>query len=382
MQEAIKTSQHQARRFLLRKHGLLGEYRFHGRQGVVDFVRQAGCVQFDPIDVCGKNHELVLAARVKGFSRSLLFSLLYDERVLMDWFDKNQAICLTSDWPMFAHHREAARRQGRSKRDVDAVAEKILDFIRANGPVCSADIGHNDKVDWSWGPTSLARAALDTLYMRGELVLHHKKNTRKFYDLAARHIDTALMDTQSPNQSPDDIAAWQTLRRVGSVGLLHDGASDALLGTGMKAQDRNRAFARLLSEALIRPVEVSGCAKPFYCLESDMPLMREAMSRKAFSPCVEFLAPLDNLLWDRSIVRELFDFDYKWEIYTPKAERKYGYYVLPVLFGEHIVGRIELARNKAAGRFDIQNLWLERGCDQACMALTEQRVTAFSQMLI
>ena len=82
----------EAKRFILYKQGLLGEHRFSGKEGVLDFVRQAGCIQFDPIDVCGKNAELVLQSRVSGFTKKMLYELLYEDRKLLDNWDKNLSI--------------------------------------------------------------------------------------------------------------------------------------------------------------------------------------------------------------------------------------------------------------------------------------------------
>ena len=103
----------QARRFMLAKNGLLGAKVFRGEEGVLCYVRQAGCVQFDPIDVCGKSHELALLARVKGFSREMLSGLLYEQRSLMDFFDKNLCIMQTADWPCLHFVREGFRRHTR-----------------------------------------------------------------------------------------------------------------------------------------------------------------------------------------------------------------------------------------------------------------------------
>lgn len=99
----------QARNFLLLKQGLIGEYKFHSKQGVCDFIKQAECIQFDPIDVCGKNAELVLQSRVSDFTKDMLFELLYEDRKLIDYFDKNMAIFCTEDWKYFARFREHHR---------------------------------------------------------------------------------------------------------------------------------------------------------------------------------------------------------------------------------------------------------------------------------
>lgn len=89
----------QACLFLLLKHGLIDTYKFKGKQGVLDFIKQAGCIQYDPIDVCGRSPELVLLSRVKGYQKQMLYDLLYHERKLVDYFDKNLAIFSVEDWP-------------------------------------------------------------------------------------------------------------------------------------------------------------------------------------------------------------------------------------------------------------------------------------------
>lgn len=356
----MRISKRHAKRFLLLKHGLFGVHKFVGKTGIVDFAAQAGCVQFDPIDVCSKNHELVFGSRVKGFDKKNLYELLYKDRVLMDWFDKNQSICLTADWPYFSHHREAARSNTRSVKQIDKIAHNVLDFIRQSGPVCSKDLEYKEKVDWSWAPTSLARAALDTLYLRGDLVLHHKKNTRKFYDLAERHVNTELLSAKNPNKTTEETHAWQVLRRIGSVGLLHNNNSYAFIGIGeLKTKERNKAFDTLQRQGKLKKLEVEGCKLPFYYKAEDEATLQEAMVSNRYKKRLEFIAPLDNLMWDRELIKELFDFEYKWEIYTPVKDRKYGYYVLPVLYGENFIARIEIVRNKKDKKFDIKNIWYE-----------------------
>ena len=96
----------QARQFILAKQGLIGPHKFIGKTGAYDYVRQAGCIQYDPVDVCGKNAELTLQARVKGFKKKMLFDLLYRDRLLIDYADKELSIWPTEDWPYFSSYRE------------------------------------------------------------------------------------------------------------------------------------------------------------------------------------------------------------------------------------------------------------------------------------
>lgn len=373
----LKLTCAQAGRFLLYKHGLFDERRFFGKQGVLDFVRQVGCVQFDPIDVCGKNAELVLQSRVAGFTKSLLYELLYTDRALVDCFDKNLSILPVEDYPYFAADRAAFLSMGRSRAEVNAVCGMVKEHIRKNGPVCSADlrkVGVNRTVDWYWAATSLSRAALETLYFRGELAVSGKKGAVKYYDLAEHCLPPHILAARDPLPSMEDHLAWRVLRRIGSVGLLWNKPSDAWLNIpSFRTAERKTVFERLLAERSIVPVYVEGVGLLYSLASDSMHLERFTAERQAEGntdtqtgfrgnePRCELLAPLDNLLWDRNLVRALWGFDYKWEIYTPAAKRRHGYYVLPLLYGDRFAGRVEPVADKKAGVLTVRNVWYEDG---------------------
>jgi uncharacterized protein YcaQ len=359
--ESITLTNEQARRFLLLKHGLIGGYKFSGKQGVLDFVRQAGCIQFDPIDVCGKNPELVLQSRVNGFTKSWLYSLLYEERKLLDYFDKNLSIIATADWPYFWRYREAHQSGGRSHGEVNAVCDEIKNIIRQRGAVSSTDIGFNDTVNWYWSDTRLSRAALETMYFRGDLVVHHKKGTVKYYDLTENCIDSGLLKTPKPYPDELDYQKWHVLRRIGAVGLLWDKPSDAWLNIrGLKSDGRNEIFRQLLAEAKVLEITVADTKVKLYCLSTDRDIIETVRKESRLKARCELIAPLDNMLWDRRLIRVLFDFEYKWEIYTPKAQRKYGYYVLPLLYGDRFIGRVEAICERKTKTLLLKNIWYEK----------------------
>lgn len=356
----LTISKKQAGVFMLMKQGLYGEYKYIGKEGISDFIREAGCIQYDPIDICGKNHELVLQSRIAGFQRTHLYNLLYKERKLFDWLDKNMSITLVGDWPYLDSYRDYYKNGGREKKEIDNIAEELIEYIKTNGPVCSKDINYNEKINWFWAPASLSRAALDTLYYRGDLIIHHKKNTRKYYDITSRHIDENLINSLNPNKTEEERHSWYVHRRIKSVGLLWNKSSDAWLGIrGLKTAQREKAFENLLSKNLVSSVSVEGIKEPMYFSSDDSGIMSKAISDNAGSDRLEFLAPLDNMLWDRKLIKSIFEFEYKWEIYTPKLERKFGYYVLPILYRNNLVGRIEIIKNKSCKKLEIKNMWLE-----------------------
>jgi len=358
----ITFTRQQARQFILLKQGLLGDYKFHGKQGVMEFVRQAGCIQFDPIDVCGKNAELVLQSRVKGFTKQMLYELLYEDRQLIDYFDKNLAIMDIHDWPYFERIREENRTSGRGKDEVNEVADEIIHIIEKSGPISSSDVGFDEKVDWYWSNTKLSRAALETLYFRGDLIVHHKSGTKKYYALSKDYIPSDILNEKDPLKDEIDHLKWRVLRRISAVGLLWNKPSDAWLYIwGLKAQERNQVFKELLVEQKILEVKVEGCKDMLYCLSSDLPIIKQVYHPATTRKRMEFIAALDSFLWDRKLIKELFDFEYKWEIYTPAEQRKYGYYVLPILYGEDFCGRIEAVCDRKSSRLTVKNIWFEDG---------------------
>lgn len=358
--ESVKLTNKQARQFILLKQGLMGKHKFIEEKGVCDYIKQAGCVQFDPIDVCGKNAELVFQSRVKDFSKDMLYKLLYKDRILIDYLDKNMAIFSIEDWKYFARIRASYLESGRSMDEVNAVLEEIKAIIKEKGFASSKDINLNEKVDWAWSPTTLSRAALETMYFRGELIIHHKKGTIKQYSLASDYIDNEILNASDPNLNEDEYLEWRVLRRIGAVGMLWNKPSDALLGIdGLKAANRKIIFQRLFEKDKIIEITIENIPDSFYCLSADRPLIDRVLCNNEFFCRTEFIAPLDNMLWDRKLIKMIFNFDYKWEIYTPVLQRKYGHYVLPVLSGERFIGRIEIVNDKKLKQLIVKNLWLE-----------------------
>lgn len=358
----VNLTNKQARQFILLKQGLMGNYKFTGEQGICDYIKQAGCIQFDPIDVCGKNAELVLQSRVEGFTKDKLYNLLYKDRVLVDYFDKNMSIFSTEEWKYFSRTRVSFQQYGRSQDEIKAVTEEIKSIIKEKGYVSAKDINFKEKVDWAWNSTTLSRAALETMYFRGDLIIHHKKGTIKNYALAKEFIDHKILNSKDPNLTEEEYMEWQVLRRIGSIGMLWNKPSDAWLGIhGLKSTNRNNIFTKLITENKITEILIENISDSFYCLSEDIPIINIVLSNIDFIGRTEFIAPLDNMLWDRKLIKKIFDFEYKWEIYTPIVKRKFGHYVLPVISGDNFIGRIEVVNDKKSKQLIVVNFWFEDG---------------------
>ena len=361
----------QARQFILLRQGLLGEHRFIGKDGAYQYVRQAGCIQFDPVDVCGRNAELTLQSRVKGITRKTLGDLLYRDRLLVDYSDKELSIWPSEDWPYFAPYRERSAEHGKQFAGIPELEEEAIAYIRKHGPVSSDTLPIEGTVFWHssmhwsghWHKDSLAaRSVLEQLYTDGVLLIHHKTGSRKYYDLADKYLPAELLS--APNPCPDEASwlCWRVKRRIGAVGLLWNRNSTAWLGINMTTEQRNASFDRLKKDSVITPVQVEGIRFPLYMLTEDLPLLESVTAGQAsLKPRLEFLAPLDPMLWDRKLIEALWGYQYSWEIYMPVVKRKYGYYVLPMLWGDRLIGRIEPKADRKAKILTVQNVWLEPG---------------------
>ena len=367
----LQITREHARQYMLLRQGLLGKHRFVGKDGAFQYVRQAGCIQYDPVDVCGRNAELTLQSRVKGFRKRMLEELLYRDRLLVDYSDKELAIWPSEDWPYFSRYREASIAHGQRFEGIPALEAEAVDYIRKNGPVSSQTLPVEGTVFWhssmhwsgNWHRESpAARSVLEQLYTDGVLHSHHKSGSRKFYDLADRYLSPDLL--AAPDPCPDELSwlSWRVRRRIGAVGLLWNRRSDAWLGISMTPEQRDAAFDRLEKENAITPVRAEGLRFPLYLLSSDLPLLESVISGSADCGArLEFLAPLDPMLWDRKLIEALWGYQYSWEIYTPADRRKYGYYVLPILYGDRLIGRIEPKADQKSGTLTVQGLWFEPG---------------------
>ncbi len=367
----ITMTREQARRFILSKQGLLGNYRFAGKEGAYRYIRQAGCIQYDPVDVCGKNAELTLQSRVRGFTKQMLADLLYKDRLLVDYTDKELSIWPSEDWPYFSSYREMSKKHGAGFPGIPELEEQAVAYIRENGPVSSDTLPVQGKVFWHssmhWsgnrhGTSPAARSVLEQLYTDGVLLIHHKSGSRKFYDLADKYLSRDLLEAENPCSDETEFREWRIKRRIGAVGLLWNRRSDAFLGIEMTAEQRDAAFEKLESEGAILKTAVEGIRFPLYFPAEDLPLAEAVLADDVdLRPRLEFLAPLDPMLWDRKLIEAIWDYRYSWEIYTPAEKRRFGYYVLPMVYGEKPAGRIEAAADRKTETLVVKNIWFEPG---------------------
>ncbi len=324
-------------------------------QSVLTVIERLGLLQFDPLEVPGaRNHDLVLHARVAGYRREWCEQWLYGpDRRLIEIYNKGLNIVPLDQLP---HYRLIWQRYGERYAASSAVAgehdgilteqadvaNSILERIAAEGPLSTAAFAeHNHSIDWWWAPTRAGRAVLEALFVTGRVGVARRDGNRRYYDLIDRLVPREVLLRR---ESEEDATLHRLLSRFRGSGLTSPSAPTELMyGTGDAAQRRRRT-AELVERGELVPVDVEGLRDVRYVVAGDLTMLTRAAdsSDAAFSSqSVAFIAPLDPLMWDRRLLKQLWDFDYIWEVYVPEHKRRWGYYVLPILFGERLVGRIE-----------------------------------------
>lgn len=383
--DKLHITQAQARRFLIAYHGL-DRYGSKGKEATIrDFFAKVGSIQFDPLDVCGKNAELVLQSRVKNFRSADLYKLLYKKRALTEGWDKMMCIYNMVDYPCFKRRRDRDLSHLNSEGSVElkSISERVLMEIEQRGALSSLDLHFHEKPEWSWAPARLSRAALEILFFSGQLAIESRIHSRRRYDLVERLVPGEILEREDPNRNEKDYNDWRVLRRLKSLGLYYSKSGDGWLGM-IKKGEREKSLERLEALNKIISVEIEDLPYQFYIPREENELMQEIIKgNRRISKKISFLAPLDNFMWDRFLIETLFSFKYRWEVYKPAAEREFGYYVLPVLYGDRIIARFEPLRNKKLSLLTIKNWWWEEGVtvDDTMKGAIEKAIREFADFL-
>jgi uncharacterized protein len=362
-----------ARRFLVMRHLLTPPRALPAEpDSVRTVVRRLGSLQFDPLDVTGRNHDLVLAARIAGYRRAWTDDLLYRERWLYEAYNKGLSLLPTAELPMYRIGWDLERdgHDGAAFAEHEALVTELLDRIRRDGPLSATDVEPRQTIDWYWRPTNQVRALLEALAEAGILALARREGNRRVYDLTERLFPADLL---AERRTEEEQRRHKLLSRYRAHGLLgaSGGQSEVWLGTGPTAADRYRRRDALVAEGELIPVDVEGLRGLRLILAGEVDILDTAARSVAAEGRVDdgtatgvaFIAPLDPFAWDRDLLRSLFAFDYVWEVYVPAAKRRWGYYVLPVLWGDRLVGRIEPRFDRKAKALRVMALWWEEGFD-------------------
>lgn len=362
-----------ARRLSLVKQRLAGEQAPPTADGILDVVRSIRCLQLDPISAVARSHTLVTFSRVGPYAPQALDELLWQRRALFEYWAHAASIVLTEDYPL---HLPMMRQRYQGDTDwerkvrewADANAplrQFILDEIREKGPRLSRQlegegIHPSDWVSTGWTSGRNVSRMLDHLWVTGEICVAGRVGGQKQWDLTERvfpHIASA-----SPPPS-DHVTDEAIVLALGAMGIgrpkeINYHFIRNRYGDMRASLHRLQAKGRLLAARIIGD-DGRALTGPHYVLASDVPLIEKLERGDDYGPRTTLLSPFDNLICDRERTRQLFKFDFNIEIYVPKDKRKFGYYVLPIVHEDRLIGRVDSSYDKKAKRYDVHSVFAE-----------------------
>jgi len=353
----VKVTAEEARRFLFARHFLAPARSLAGGpDGVLEVFRKFGSIQFDPIAVAGRNHDLVLHARVAGYEPGWC-DVLYERREIFEATNKALSFVPTSEFPWFSHvmGRKGPRFHAAALAENAAVAEQVLERIRAEGPLSSLDFEREDGATKNWFgmPENAVRAVLEAYTVTGAIGLERRDGNRRYYDLLERLLPAEVLAHEVPEREQ---LRHKLLSRYRAHGLLGLGGAGGTFARIAEPNTRKELREELVGSGALVPVEVEGMRGKRLVLADELALLQAPPEAP---PSVAFIAPFDTLLWDTALLSSLFAFDYVWEGFFPPAKRRWGYYVLPITFGDSFVGRIEPRIDRDRVRIEVLNVWWE-----------------------
>lgn len=352
---------------------------------VRDVAETLGCLQLDPTGAVARSHLLVLHARLGTVDPALVDRVAYDRRAMFEyWAHEASYVCtsdlavhraLMRDWPS-ASISNWARRANAWLEANAAFHRHVLERLASDGPLPAAEIEDRAEVRHhsdGWGTPSdrTVGRMLDLLWIRGEIGVARRDGGRRLWDLFERCLPPGALEAAEPLEGDAVVprAALRSLRALGVARAPHIRAHFV----------RHRypglpgALADLHARGEIEPVAVEGLGDDWWVAAADADRLRAlAGEDPPWRPRTALLSPFDNLLCDRARTEALFGFHHRLEIYVPRAKRRWGYFVLPILHGDRLIGRADLAADLRAGVLRVHSIHAERGAPRAGRAIRRE----------
>ncbi|WP_405809113.1 winged helix DNA-binding domain-containing protein [Streptomyces sp. NBC_01520] len=338
----------------------------HGRMWEV--LRTLRCLQLDPIDVVAHSHLLVLWSRLGIYDRQELENLLWKERRLFEYWAHAASIVLTEDYQL---HQVMMRgylvdEQSVTRQKIadwfqanTALRDSVLERLRDTGPQRTDGFDDRAAVAWKSGGWSSGRNVdrmLDILWTQGAIMVSGRSGKRRLWDLSERCLPTWVDRTPLPETDIVTRAAEHSLRALG-VARKKDIEQYFIRSRYPGLAD---VIARLVDEGRFVPVALEGAsARERWYVHADRLPLTERIVGGDWTPRTTLLSPFDNLICHRERTARLWDFDFRSEIYVPKSKRRYGYYVLPILHGDALIGRVAPRLDRTSGTLTLEGVFAE-----------------------
>jgi uncharacterized protein YcaQ len=348
----------EARRLALRAQLLASPRRPKGADGAARAIEHLGYVQLDTIAVIERAHHHTLWTRVPGYEPRMLDRLLSERRVFEFWGHAASYLPMT-DYRIYRRRMTANPRRERWARDHRSLLDVVLDRVRKEGPLGTSDFEHKGRRRGSWWDWKPAKTALETLHAMGLLMVAERRNFQRIFDLTQRVLPQGT-DTTEPDDA--EIARFAVRRCLRAHGLATARQIKDHLWIAAQS-DIDAAVAELLDSGELTRLAV-GDNGGYYAFTRVL-----ASRSRAVPPEVHILSPFDNLVIQRPRLRALFGLDYTLECYVPAPKRKYGYFVLPVLYGDEFIARLDPKVERGTRTFHVRRLSFEPGFKDSEAAL-------------
>ena len=355
------------RRVAIYRQHLAAERQPANAQGILQVARDLGCLQLDPISAVARSHTLVVFSRVGAYDLKYLDQLMWEDRALFEYWAHVASIVLTEDYPIY-HKRMIDYGQGedgwaKSVRDWVASNQPLHDFIlseiREKGARLSRELEQEGTHPEGWvssGWTSGRNVSrmLDHLWSSGVIMVAGRKGGQKVWDLTERFLPPSTPREELSEREITYLAAQRAIRALGVAAIQHIRVH-FIRG---RYADLPAVLDDLQRDGKIERVNVAGDKRPWYIHADDLPLLERSESGE-FNGRTVLLSPFDNLICDRARTDFWFNFYFRIEFYVPADKRQYGYYVLPILHGDRLIGRIDPTFEKKTQTLRINALYAE-----------------------
>lgn len=349
MPEIIELSAAHARKLALASQGMHLERKLgQGKNATCKAIEKLGYIQIDTISVVERAHHHTLWSRVKNYRQCHLDQLQQDGKIFEYW--SHAAAYLPMRDYRYSLPRKRAIRNGEQHwyQIEPKLAREVLARITDQGPLQSKDFVHLRKGQAGWWDWKPAKQALENLFMSGQLMVAKRQGFQKVYDLTERVLPAGV-DQSMPSQKEFLVHLIQGYLRANGLGTP---SQIAYLRKGIKSLVQTLC-AQLVEAGELRLIQVA--QQKFYAMPNFEQLLAQPLSRKN----IKVLSPFDNVLIQRHRIKQLFGFEYQIECYLPATKRRFGYFVLPILWGHEFAGRMDAKIDRKSGLFTINKLFIE-----------------------
>ena len=328
-----------------------------GKEGITKIFDRLKSIQLDTLPIVGRNHDLVFQSRMTDYKEGEFLEYAHKEKIGFEYVDKALCMIRMKDFPLFysfmkkqgmKHYNQA---EEKIKEEYPEAYDEIVTLFKEKKIISSKEFKDGGKLSlpyMGFKTSKVGGMVLDCLWNRGEAVIHHREKYRRYYSFTEKRIPEEFLDEEKI--TIEETFRKMLIRRIEQLGILAMTNNAETLGLVRGARKEVKG---MIERGEIKEIKVEGMERKYLTTEKMLEKAEEKGDER-----MRFIAPLDPLVWDRRMVKEIFEYDYIWEVYKPVKKRKYGYYCLPVFYKGEFIGRIDPKINRKSKRLEVkEGLW-------------------------